>query len=66
MDTSDRAYFYHQLRGPLAVVKSALSLIAEGRTGGVNEQTKKFLDQAYAKTEELIRFIDEVERKGQA
>ncbi|MBI3282850.1 hypothetical protein HYZ70_02130 [Candidatus Curtissbacteria bacterium] len=60
---NNRAYLYHKLRSPLAVIKSALSLIGEGRTGQISEQTKKFIDQAYQKTEELILFIDQMEQE---
>lgn len=63
MDPNSRAYFYHNLRAPLAVIKSAISLIVEGKTGEIPDQTKKFLDQAYVKTEQLITFIDEMEKK---
>lgn len=62
METSDRAYLFHKLRGPLAVVKSALSLVLEGRTGETTPETKKLLQQAFDKSQELINFIDEMEQ----
>lgn len=44
----------HNILGQLTVIKNALSFVLEGHTGEITEETKKFLEEAYKRNEEMI------------
>lgn len=44
----------HNILGQLTVIKNALSFVLEGNTGQITDETKKFLQEAYKRNEELI------------
>lgn len=47
----------HNILGQLTVIKNALSFVLEGHTGQISETTKKFLEEAYKRNEEVINTI---------
>ncbi|MBI2036452.1 hypothetical protein HYT17_02390 [Candidatus Microgenomates bacterium] len=53
----------HNILGQLTVIKNALSFVIEGHTGQINEETKKFLEEAYKRNEEMINTV--LETRGQ-
>ncbi|MDQ1327225.1 MAG: hypothetical protein QG641_505 [Candidatus Poribacteria bacterium] len=49
----------HELRSPLTAIINSLSLIADGETGEVSEQTKKMINIAYRSSERLLRLAND-------
>ncbi len=47
----------HQLRTPLTSVKGYISMVLEGDAGEVNENQKKFLDQAYVSSQRMVYLV---------
>lgn len=47
----------HNILGQLTVIKNALSFVLEGHTGEITEETKKFLEEAYKRNEEMINTV---------
>lgn len=47
----------HNILGQLTVIKNALSFVLEGHTGEITEETKKFLEEAYKRNEEMIKIV---------
>jgi signal transduction histidine kinase len=47
----------HQLRTPLTSVKGYISMVLEGDAGNVNDNQKKFLDQAYLSSQRMVYLI---------
>jgi signal transduction histidine kinase len=50
----------HELRGPLTAIINSLSLIADGETGEISEQTKKLIGIAYRSSERLLRLANDM------
>lgn len=51
------AILRHNILGQLTVIKNALSFVLEGHTGQISETTKKFLEEAYKRNEEVINTV---------
>ena len=47
----------HQLRTPLTSVKGYLSMLIEGDAGEVNDQQRKFIEQAYVSSQRMVYLI---------
>jgi len=47
----------HNILGQLTVIKNALSFVLEGHTGEITDETKKFLEEAYKRNEEMINTV---------
>lgn len=48
----------HELRAPMTAIKGYLSMIAEGDTGKLSEETANFLNDAMEGNERLIRLVN--------
>ncbi len=48
----------HQLRTPISAVKGYLSSLIEGRTGGLSEEQKLYLERAYTSNERQLEIIE--------
>lgn len=51
------AILRHNILGELTVIKNALSFVLEGYTGQISDETKKFLEEAYKRNEEVINTV---------
>lgn len=49
----------HEFRSPTSVIKSALDLIAESDAGGVNIDSKQYIDIALSNTSRLLLLVDD-------
>ena len=50
----------HELRSPLTSIINSLSMIADGETGEISEQTKKLVSIAYRSSERLLRLAGDM------
>lgn len=50
----------HELRNPIAKIKSSLSVIADGEAGPINEQVKRFVEISLSASETLWRLIENI------
>jgi signal transduction histidine kinase len=50
----------HQLRTPLTSVKGYLSLVLEGDAGGISEQQRKLLNQAFISSQRMVYLISDL------
>jgi signal transduction histidine kinase len=50
----------HELRTPVAAMKGYLTLILEGQTGGVNDQTKVFIEKVLGSNQRLIQLVNDL------
>jgi signal transduction histidine kinase len=50
----------HELRTPVAAMKGYLTLILEGQTGGVNDQTKLFIEKVLGSNQRLIQLVNDL------
>ena len=51
------AVLRHNILGQLTVIKNALSFVLEGQTGEITPETKKFVEEAYKRNEEVINTV---------
>ena len=49
----------HEFRSPVAIIKSALDLIADGDAGHISSDTRKYLDMALISTRRLLSLVDD-------
>lgn len=57
------AILRHNILGQLTVIKNALSFVLEGHTGEISQDTKKFLEEAYRRNEEVIATVIVIKEK---
>jgi PAS domain S-box-containing protein len=48
----------HQMNTPLSIIRGYVSLLRKGKTGEINDEQKKYLDEIYAATCKLIGMTD--------
>lgn len=48
------AVLRHNILGHLTVVKNALLFVLDGHTGEITPETRKFIEEAYKRNEEVI------------
>ncbi len=48
----------HQLRTPLAIIKWLINYLQSGDAGALNEEQRKYIDQAYLSNERLIELVN--------
>lgn len=61
-DNKPSGSIYHDLRGPLAVIKEAISLLLDDIPGKLNEEQKSLLLTAQRNIEKLKGLIDGLEK----
>src|SRR5690606_1335798 len=61
LDPQKDEYVYvavHELRAPMTAIKGYISLVLEGDTGKIEDQTREYLTDAFESNDRLIRLVN--------